>query len=328
VKKFLTIGGSLASVLLLLTLSAMPTLATTWNEPILAQSAPTNPNAPTDTPIPVRVDDRNNNLWWLLILIPVGGLVWAVSRSRRQNNAIVEPVSPPLVPSIPPVSSIDPVSLDGRAPQSDRADENSLVERDRQHVNGSTEIAPVMFSAANRTGRDREAQVTTPADYRSTQARFVTTESTFYHAEPTVGSVRDAEPDKQPAERIRLLEERLVVERHKRKVGEVIVRKEIETRHIRVPIQREILIVEQVDPEFKQLAVVDLGQVHGDSIEIADRTFAASFSSPTSAIDFLRSLAARSPHESPDLQLNIAIEGADTQEVYRQWLAQQSIEVN
>jgi len=59
---------------------------------------------------------------------------------------------------------------------------------------------------------------------------------------------------------IRLLGERLVVDRGKRKIGEVIVRKEIETRMIQVPVRFEKLIVEQVSPERKQLAEINLGQ--------------------------------------------------------------------
>lgn len=57
---------------------------------------------------------------------------------------------------------------------------------------------------------------------------------------------------------ISLKEERLVVDRKKQKVGEVIVRKEIETEIIEVPVQREKLIVEQVGADPKQLAEIDL----------------------------------------------------------------------
>ncbi len=44
---------------------------------------------------------------------------------------------------------------------------------------------------------------------------------------------------------IRLLGERLVVERSKRKIGEVIIRKEVETRMIQIPVRREKLIIEE-----------------------------------------------------------------------------------
>lgn len=57
---------------------------------------------------------------------------------------------------------------------------------------------------------------------------------------------------------IPLREERLIVDQKKRKVGEVVVRKEIETEIIEVPVQREKLIVEQVGAEPKQLAEIDL----------------------------------------------------------------------
>lgn len=59
---------------------------------------------------------------------------------------------------------------------------------------------------------------------------------------------------------IPLHEERLVVDQKKQKVGEVVVRKEIETEIIQVPVQREKLIVEQVGAEPHQLAEIDLSE--------------------------------------------------------------------
>ena len=59
-------------------------------------------------------------------------------------------------------------------------------------------------------------------------------------------------------ETIPLREERLIVDRQRRKVGEVVVRKEIQTEIIEVPVQREKLIVEEVGAEPKQLAEIDL----------------------------------------------------------------------
>ncbi len=331
--KFPTIGGSLASVLLWLTLSALPTLATTWNEPILAQSAPTDPNAPTDTPIPVRVDDRNDNnrLLWLLILIPVVGAIWMLSRSRRQHPEVDATVTPPIVPTIP-VSSIDPAMLDGRVRHSDEADANSLIERDRERANGLADRESMMPEPANGAGRDRDLQVTTPPvapvnlDEHSAQSRIVSEKTSV------MPLTRAPEPDRHPTERIQLLGERLVVDRHQRKVGEIVVRKEIETRIVSVPIRREILIVEQVEPEFEQLAVIDLGQIHDDTTASDPRmessTIAAEFSSPSAAIEFLKSIAERSPSGTTDLQLKIAIADAETQAIYRQWLERHSAEVN
>ena len=70
-------------------------------------------------------------------------------------------------------------------------------------------------------------------------------------------------------ETVQLLEERLIVERHKRKVGEVVVRKTVETQIVEVPIRREKLIIEQVGSDPRQLAEIDLGSSDLSGIEIA-----------------------------------------------------------
>jgi hypothetical protein len=61
-------------------------------------------------------------------------------------------------------------------------------------------------------------------------------------------------------ETIALLEERLVVNLNRRKVGEIVVRKEVETQviNVQVPIRREKLIVEQIEPEYQLIAEIDL----------------------------------------------------------------------
>ena len=63
-------------------------------------------------------------------------------------------------------------------------------------------------------------------------------------------------------EKISLLEERLIVDFVRRKVGEIVIRKEVETclLQVEVPVRREKLIVEQVSPDYKRLAEIDLGQ--------------------------------------------------------------------
>jgi len=58
---------------------------------------------------------------------------------------------------------------------------------------------------------------------------------------------------------IRLLGERLVVDRGKRKIGEVIVRRNRNSDDTSSSTARE-MIVEQVSPERKQLAEINLGE--------------------------------------------------------------------
>lgn len=60
---------------------------------------------------------------------------------------------------------------------------------------------------------------------------------------------------------IRLFEERVAVDMQRRKLGEVIVRKVVETEIIEIPVRREKLVIEQVSPTVQQLAVVDLSQL-------------------------------------------------------------------
>lgn len=70
---------------------------------------------------------------------------------------------------------------------------------------------------------------------------------------------RTTSPTPIPGETvIPLREERLIVDRKSHKVGEVVMRKEVETEIIEVPIQRERLIVEQVGDDPKILAEIDL----------------------------------------------------------------------
>lgn len=59
-----------------------------------------------------------------------------------------------------------------------------------------------------------------------------------------------------------LLEERLRVELIQRKVGEIVIRKEIETQLVcvQVPVKREKLMIEQVSPAYKLLAEIDVSQ--------------------------------------------------------------------
>lgn len=60
---------------------------------------------------------------------------------------------------------------------------------------------------------------------------------------------------------IPLKAERLVIERERKKVGEVVVRKEVETEYIQVPVKREKLIIEQVgEEESIRLAEIPLSE--------------------------------------------------------------------
>ncbi len=138
---------------------------------------------------------------------------------------------------------------------------------------------------------------------------------------------------------IRLLEERLVVDHNRHKVGEIIVRKEIETRMIQVPVRREKLIIEQVSPEYKQLAEIDLGQEeiadnnspenlstaeNSSTATKSDRldgkfTVSGTFNSPKTASLLLNAIALERQHGSKEVRMEIVVEDASRQKTYQEW---------
>ena len=137
-------------------------------------------------------------------------------------------------------------------------------------------------------------------------------------------------------ELIRLLGERLIVGRSKRKVGEVIVRKEIETRMIQVPVRREKLIIEQVSPEHKQLAEIDLGEeeisgvdltaaeMSGTKMPVArsdnELTVTGEFSSPKIASLLLNAIALERRQGCKKVRLEIVVEDVERQKSYQEWI--------
>lgn len=130
---------------------------------------------------------------------------------------------------------------------------------------------------------------------------------------------------------IRLVEERLVVETSKRKVGEVIVRKVIETRMIQVPVRREKLIVEQISPEHKQLAEIDLGQGEISGVDLTEvegfevtrfdsgLTVSSEFSSPKIASLLLNAIALERNHGCKQVRVTISVEDESHQKKYQEW---------
>lgn len=158
---------------------------------------------------------------------------------------------------------------------------------------------------------------------------------------------------------IRLLGERLIIERSKRKVGEVIVRKEIETQIVQVPIRREKLIVEQISPEYKQLAQIDLGEeaisgvdlIQGetsasttthldDAVSVNsevsspkisttthsddDLTVSGEFSSPKIASLLLNAIALERNHGCKAVRVTVIVEDEEHQKTYKEWFARTS----
>lgn len=139
----------------------------------------------------------------------------------------------------------------------------------------------------------------------------------------------------QEEELIQLLEERLVVNSSKRKVGDVIVRKEIETRMVQVPVRREKLIVEQVGAEHKQLAEIDLGGEEIAGIELAQEqipeitsldnglnnglTVSGLFSSAKIASLLLNAIALEKQPGCQQVRVSIVVDNEEYRQKYQEW---------
>lgn len=139
--------------------------------------------------------------------------------------------------------------------------------------------------------------------------------------------------ESQQENTFRLLEERLIANNQKIKIGEVLIRKEIETQILKVPVRREKLIVEQVSPEHKQLAEIDLtqGDISGLELMAEDRplgtvfnghtTVSGEFSSPKIASLLLNAIALEKNHGCEQVKITIAVTDESLQKKYQEWFA-------
>ncbi len=130
---------------------------------------------------------------------------------------------------------------------------------------------------------------------------------------------------------IRLLEEELSVNRQKRKIGEVIVRKTIETRMVEVPVRREKLIVEQIGgTATRPLAEIDLGQGEVTGVELVERSttpdgmFCAQgeFQTPKAALNLLDAIARMPEHHCHTIRLELFVDDEEAQKTYQDWFDQ------
>jgi hypothetical protein len=122
---------------------------------------------------------------------------------------------------------------------------------------------------------------------------------------------------------ISLLEERLLVDRNKRKVGEIVVRKEIKTRIVEVPVRWEKLIVEQVGDSTRQLAEIDLGhgEVTGDDLRQltagSKNVVSGEFVSIKAARDLLGAIATQATNGYRQVKIELTVEDEEQQAFYQ-----------
>lgn len=143
----------------------------------------------------------------------------------------------------------------------------------------------------------------------------------------------DSAVQKVTTQVIPLLEERLRVDVTRRKLADVVVRKEVETRllTVRVPVRHERLIVERLEPEYKLLATIDLDnpsdESNGSSLDASQLPLGqledfsivyGEMDSPQTASELLHEIAQLSKNECETIRIEISLKNADRQDLYQQ----------
>lgn len=117
---------------------------------------------------------------------------------------------------------------------------------------------------------------------------------------------------------IQLVEERLVVNRKRVKVGEVVVRRVVETEIIEVPIQREKLIIERIgsgEPPVEvslgetRIQGYDIGAQPAVAADTQDAIANGNFETIQDAIRFLSTAAERSDFNCEKVRVAIILNG-------------------
>jgi stress response protein YsnF/sporulation protein YlmC with PRC-barrel domain len=145
-------------------------------------------------------------------------------------------------------------------------------------------------------------------------------------------SLSSNERDIVEEEVIRLLAERVIVDTNKRKVGEVVVRKQVETRMVEVPVRYEKLIVEQVGSENKPLAEIVLGTGEVTGVDLTQNTISqersrshptvsGEFKSPKSASLFLNAIALQRDSGCAKVRVELVLENPELEKTYQEWFA-------
>lgn len=127
---------------------------------------------------------------------------------------------------------------------------------------------------------------------------------------------------------ISLLEERLIARIDRQKIGEIVIRKEVETQIIEIPIRREKLIVEQISPVYKQIAIIDLSSDQDLLSETTTKTnykssksiFKREFESIKSAIQFLEAVMHSPDSGKGNIKIEIKMDDSLTQKADQELL--------
>ena len=124
--------------------------------------------------------------------------------------------------------------------------------------------------------------------------------------------------------KISLLEEKLQVTRRKEKVGEVVVRKQVETRIVKIPIRKEKLIIERIgkNPERLTEIVIHEEKVNGfgyDEVENNNQlhSIRSQYLNLEQAQNILADMAHSTSTDSPKIRIEIITNNSELEQSYQ-----------
>ena len=135
----------------------------------------------------------------------------------------------------------------------------------------------------------------------------------------TLSNDQRAEINSSEVYQISLLEEKLKVTRRQEKVGEVVIRKQVDTRMVSIPLRRERLIIERAGENPEQLTEVIIAEetVNGfkyDELNDNDSLYLnqSKFLSPSSAQELLTDIRHLSDATNIKIRLEIVTNCSDS----------------
>jgi stress response protein YsnF/sporulation protein YlmC with PRC-barrel domain len=225
----------------------------------------------------------------------------------------------PLATTRPP-QPIVPTEAQNTEPVIQPTSDGSFVE---SRVNDLLEYSSTPKVMANPVDRD-DTQLSTEASLNAAEIDDRSTASEIDASSSASAPINTEFADEQI---VSLLEERLVVNPKRRKLGEVIVRKEIETQMVEVPVRREKLIIERTGDEPERLAEIDLGQGEIAGLEIqgtglgdtTQPTVRGEFTSPKVASQLLDAIAKLHHHGCQSIRIELVLRDTKLQDTYQEW---------
>ena len=128
---------------------------------------------------------------------------------------------------------------------------------------------------------------------------------------------------------ISLLEEKLLVNRNKKKIGEVVIRKETETKMVHIPVRCEKLIIEKAGVTTEHLAEVNLSEEEVNGVKFSEfdnvndiYQVQSEFVSLEEVKALLAKMTANSTQNNTKVRLEIITDSSESQQVYQRMLEQ------